>query len=103
MSLALLALVLDAVGADARPSDELSALAIFPAIAAVELAVMLTLWRAFRSRGGEDDPGSGGDGPGGSRRRPPRPPPDGPVCWAEFERQFAEYVATAEARDATSR
>jgi hypothetical protein len=52
------------------------------------------------TRGG-DDVGGGGDSPDG--RDPGRPPPGGgvsedPDWWEEFERQFAAYVASADAR-----
>jgi hypothetical protein len=79
-----------------RSSSGTSVVAILAAMYALQLGVMLILWRAF-GRGGadEDDPGLGGDGPGGRHRRPRKPPPDDPECWPEFERQFAEHVAAA--------
>ena len=70
------------------------------------VASIMILWRVVESRGGEDggdDPGSEGGGPGWRRRRrPPNPPPGGPVCWAEFERQFAEHVEALGAREGAS-
>ncbi len=44
---------------------------------------------------GESGPGGGGHGPG--RGGPGGPSPEGgdPVWWPEFERQFADYVASA--------
>jgi hypothetical protein len=59
------------------------------------LLLLLVVWLGGDGgRPGPDDgdPGSDGGG-GGGRRRPPPPPPGGPVTWAEFERQFAEFVA----------
>ena len=104
MSLDQLALMLYVVADAERSSGGTSILAVLAAMAAWQLGLMLILWRVFR-RGGTDgdDPGSGGDGPGWRRRRRPRtPPPDGPVCWPEFERQFAEHVAAVGARERAS-
>ena len=67
------------------------------------IASVMIVWRVVESRGGEDDPGSEGGGPGWRRRRrPPNPPPGAPVCWAEFERQFAEHVEALGAREGGS-
>lgn len=60
-------------------------------------ASVLAIWGVFRGGhdGDESDPGDDGPGP---RRPPPAPPPpprpDPTVSWPEFERQFAEHVAT---------
>jgi hypothetical protein len=63
--------------------------------------VMLVMWLAAGrpGRGGPDETDPGSDGGWGSTPPPRRPPPAGPVCWPEFERQFAAYVA----RDAERR
>jgi hypothetical protein len=72
-----------------------TAVAVLVALFALQFGILLILRHIFRAGGSDgDDPGSDGGGPG--RRRSPaprRPPPDDPVCWPEFERQFAEYVA----------
>jgi hypothetical protein len=76
--------------------------AILAAMGAAQLALLLILWRAFRSDGPDDDsPGSDGDGPGRGRRRPRKPPPDAPDWWPEFERDFAEHVAALGRRSRT--
>jgi hypothetical protein len=49
---------------------------------------------------GDDGHADGSDGGWGAPRRPRRPPPVGPVCWADFERQFAAYVAGSGGRTA---
>jgi hypothetical protein len=81
--------------ASSHHAPDTSAVAILAAMFGLQLAIMLVLRRIFRPDGGDgDDPGSGGDDPGWGRDRGPRtPPPEGPVCWPEFERQFADYVA----------
>jgi hypothetical protein len=70
------------------------------AVAALTVFVLFVLvWSCRRpGRDGPDDsdPGPDDGGGGGGRRRPRRPPPAGPVSWAEFERQFAAYVASRE-------
>ena len=51
-------------------------------------------------RGGSgDDQDQGGDDPGWRRDGPRTPPPDAPVCWPDFERQFAEHVAALAERE----
>jgi hypothetical protein len=78
----------------ARSQQESPPVVMLVVIVSLQLVVGLILWRVFRYGGpDDDDPGRGGDGPGWGRRRPRKPPPDQPVCWPEFERQFAEYVA----------
>jgi hypothetical protein len=87
-----------------RTSPDTTAVATLAAMFALQVAVVLILWRVFR-RGDTDgdDPGPGGGGPGWRRRPGPRkPPPNDPVCWPEFERQFAEHVASLGARDRAS-
>jgi hypothetical protein len=74
-----------------------SVIAVLALMAAIQLGLMLMVWFVIRRGEGGDDPGPGGGGPGGSRRRPPKPPPEGPVDWAEFERQFAEHVRASTA------
>ncbi len=75
------------------PHPVASVIAVLAAMAAIQLAIMVLVWFAFRRGSGGDDPGGGSGGSdGGSRRRPPKPPPEGPVCWEAFERQFADYV-----------
>ena len=68
----------------------------------VLVAVGLALLAIRRSRGRDDDDGQGrGPGGGGPRRPGPKEPdsPCGePVCWPEFERQFAGYIATQKAK-----
>jgi hypothetical protein len=100
MSLDSLALMLYLVADAERSPDGMAVLPVLAAMAALQLGVMLILWRVFGSGGADgDDPGSGDDGPGWRRRRRPRkPPPDAPIWWPEFERQFAEHVAAAGAR-----
>jgi hypothetical protein len=87
-----------------RSSEGMTVVAVLAVIAALQLGVMLILRRVFRpDDADDDDPGSGGGGPGWRRRRRPRkPPPDGPVCWPEFERQFAEHVAALGAGESVS-
>jgi hypothetical protein len=59
----------------------------------------LSVWFLWRGEDGPDDSDGGGGGPGGGGPPPDPPPqPDGPVWWPEFERQFAEYVATVGVR-----
>jgi Mg/Co/Ni transporter MgtE len=60
----------------------------------VVLVVFVTVVAWWARRGGPDDPGDGGGGGGG---RPPPPDPPGPAWWPEFERDFAEYVASTRA------
>jgi hypothetical protein len=98
MPLDHLALIVYLLADAERSSDGMSILPVLAAMAGWQLSVMLILWRVFRFGGADgDDPGPGGDGPGWRRRRRPRkPPPDDPVCWPEFERQFAEHVASAQ-------
>jgi hypothetical protein len=78
--------------------------AVAGAAGGVELVLVALFWLMIRRRNsGPSDPGPGDGGGGGGLRkgdRPKSPSPVGPVCWPEFERQFAEYVA---ARDRTAR
>lgn len=64
-------------------------------------AVALLSIRRLRGRDGDDDSGAGPSGGGGGPRRPGPSgcdsPGGDPVWWAEFEREFAVYVATREA------
>src|SRR5947209_7278383 len=55
------------------------------------LFVALVAWWTWR--GGSDDSGDGGGG-GGGGTDPPDPGPSGPKWWPEFEREFAEHVAS---------
>jgi hypothetical protein len=65
------------------------------------LLLLLALWLGREGRGpGPDESDPGSDGGGGPRRPPPPPPPVGPVSWAEFEREFAAFVAAQPARPA---
>jgi hypothetical protein len=77
----------------------------FVALAAAVVVVLFSLGLVLAGnrqpprRDGDDD---GGSGPGGGGPR--RPGPDGddprggdPAWWAEFERQFAAYVASQKA------
>jgi hypothetical protein len=62
----------------------------------VTVLVLLAIWlRYARSARDGPDEADGSDDEGGLRvgLPPRRPPPAGPVCWPEFEREFAEYVA----------
>jgi hypothetical protein len=87
-----------------QPHPIASVFAVLGAMAAVQLAIMVLVWLAFRRGSGGDDPGGGSGGSdGGSRRRPPKPPPEGPVCWEAFERQFADYVRDADSGVTASR
>lgn len=79
-------------------------------LAAIGVSVLAVLFgfvlallsiRRLGGRDGDDDSGAGPSGGGG----PPRPGPNGsdsprgdPLGWAEFDRQFAAYVATQKAR-----
>ena len=97
MSLVQLALTLLLVVDAERSSGGTSILPVLAVMAALDVSAMLILWRMFMWGGTDgDDSGPGGGGPGWRRRRRPRrPPPHDPVCWPEFERQFAEYVAAS--------
>jgi hypothetical protein len=97
MSLDQLALTIYRLASAERPSERMSVVGVLAAMIVLELWGMLILRRIFMPDDG-DDPGSDGDGPGWRRRGPRTPPPDAPVCWPEFERQFAEYVAALGAR-----
>jgi hypothetical protein len=60
------------------------------------LTVALIVW--LTSDGPDGGPGQDlGGGPGGDRP-PDAPGPPGPICWPDFEREFAEYVATVSTR-----
>jgi hypothetical protein len=61
------------------------AVVILVAAFALQFAVMLYLRRAFLRR-----------------RGPRKPPPDDPLGWPEFERQFAEHVASLGAPESAS-
>jgi hypothetical protein len=97
MFLDQLALTIYGVASAHRPSERMSVVGVLAAMIVLELWGMLILRRIFKGDDG-DDPGSDGDGPGWRRRGPRKPPPDEPVCWPEFERQFADYVAAMSAR-----
>ena len=71
---------------------------VLAVIAGLELALLIACARVGRSGPEDDDPGSDDDGPGWGDPQPRTPPPDAPVCWPEFERQFAEYVAAQAGR-----
>ena len=83
-----------------EPRHEAAAWEGLVALAVIQLMMGLLAWRLFRPGGGggrgsdDDDRGPDGD--------PPTPPePAHPViCWPEFERQFADYVAGRARRDA---
>lgn len=71
------------------------------AVAVVVLSVLLgtvvlIVWSRRDGSDGDWDQDPGG-GPGGGGP-PDAPGPAGPICWPEFERQFAEYVAGAGCR-----
>jgi hypothetical protein len=77
-----------------RSAESLSLWAGLFLFAGLGAGGVLVWWMFRRSDSDEQDGGSGGGG--GLRRgqdKPRTPPPAGPVCWPEFERQFAEYVA----------
>ena len=67
----------------------------------IVITVTIHLW-TLEGDGGESDRGQpGDDGGGGPRRRRPDAPQHGggsddPICWPEFERQVAFYVAARE-------
>jgi hypothetical protein len=67
---------------------------IFGIVFALVLFVAVVAWWA--RRGGSDDPGDGGGGGGGGGGDPPDPAPSGPSWWPEFEREFAEHVASVQ-------
>jgi hypothetical protein len=60
------------------------------------LTVVLTRPPTDRQDGAEGDsgPGGGGRGPGRGGRDGPPPAGGDPICWPEFERQFADYVTS---------
>ena len=78
-----------------RASAGTLGIAILIAIATLELAVMIAFSRIGRGRDPGDDQDQDDDGPGWGRDGPRTPPPDAPVSWPEFEREFAEHVATS--------
>jgi hypothetical protein len=55
----------------------------------------IAVWRLLASKGsGDDDSGPPGGGPGPRPDGTLQPGPGGlSICWPEFERQFAEYIA----------
>ena len=58
------------------------------------VAAVFVIRAAIRRRDDGEEPPDPGDG-GTRRQRPPRtPPPEPSVSWPEFERQFAEHVAS---------
>jgi hypothetical protein len=77
-----------------RSAESLSLWAGLLVVAGLTLGGVLFWWMIRRSDSDEQDGGSGGGGglPRG-QDKPRTPPPAGPVCWPEFERQFADYVA----------
>ena len=97
MALAQLALTLY-LTADARPSAGTLGIVVLVTMAALELAVLIAFSRIGRSYEPGSDDDQDEDGPGWRRDGPRTPPPDSPVCWPEFEREFAEYVKGLEAR-----
>jgi hypothetical protein len=99
MALAELALTIYLTADVERPAAGAVGIAVLVAIATLELAVMIAFSRIGRSGGSDDDQDEGGDDPGWGREGPRTPPPDAPVCWPEFERQFAEHVAALAERD----
>ena len=88
-------------GRRARASAGTVGIVILVAIATLELAVMIAFSRIGRSRRPGRRPDQDGDDPGWGRDGPRTPPPDAPpVCWPEFERQFAEHVPRSRERQA---
>ena len=82
-----------------RSAESLSVGAAVVLFAGLAVGGMVVWWVIRRSDSDEQDGGSGGGG--GLRRghdKPRTPPPAGPVCWPEFERQFAEYVSQRDQR-----
>jgi hypothetical protein len=63
------------------------------------LGLALVSIRRPPGRDGDDDHGSGPGGGGPGRRGPDggEPPGSAPVSWADFEREFAAYVAERKA------
>jgi hypothetical protein len=102
MFLVQLGLTIYMVASAEHPTERVSVFGVIAAGILFELWGVLLLRRLFRRDDG-DEPGPDGDGPGWRRRGPRKPPPDEPVCWPEFERQFAEYVAAESARAAERR
>lgn len=93
-SLALVVLMVEQAQHQAQAWQALLALCV------IHLLMGVMAWRLFRPRG-SDDGGPDSGGGGGPRReddRPRRPPPGPTVCWPEFERQFAAYVARSSHR-----
>ena len=100
MVLAQLALTIYLAADVERPAAGAVGIVVLVAIATLEIAVMIAFARIGRSGGSDDDQDQGGDDPGWGRGGPRTPPPDAPVCWPEFERQFAEHVAAIAERQA---
>ena len=100
MVLAQLALTIYLAADVERPAAGAVGIIVLVAIATLEIAVMVAFARIGRSGGSDDDQDQGGDDPGWGRGGPRTPPPDAPVCWPEFERQFAEHVAAIAERQA---
>ena|SRR5215217_6667735 len=94
MSPALTALITIVAADHANDPDAVAALGVLGAMAVFTGVVGAVLWLVARRGSEGDDPPSDGDGPGWDRRRPRRPPPEPPLNWQEFERQFAEHVAS---------
>jgi|tagenome__1003787_1003787.scaffolds.fasta_scaffold20365632_2 hypothetical protein len=92
MPLIQLALMLYLTGAVEPPSTGTIAVIALVAIAILELVAMIGISRLGVS-GDTDADDPDGDGPGWRRDGPRTPPPDEPVCWPDFEREFAEHVA----------
>ena len=59
------------------------------------IVTAIAVWRLLRSKGsGDDDSGPPGGGPGPRPDGTLQPGPGGiSICWPEFERQLAEYIA----------
>ena len=99
MVLAQLALTIYLAADVERPAAGAVGIVVLVAIATLEIGVMIAFSRIGRSGGSDDDQDEGGDDPGWGRGSPRTPPPDAPVCWPEFERQFAEHVAAIAERE----
>jgi hypothetical protein len=103
MSPALTALTTFIAADPASEPDVVTALGVLGVMAVFLGLAAGVLWLVLRRGSEGDDPGSDGDGPGSGRGRPRRPPPRPPVNWQEFERQFAEHLASLGERDGVGR